>query len=76
MAWVGRERERMLSPIFISGAEYGTRSSSVLLLRKDGSARFVERQWKPLGVAGETREVEVRGAAGPGRGEAANRKAR
>lgn len=72
---VGRERERILSPIFISGADYGTRSSSVLLVRRNGSIRFVERQWRPLGVAGETRDLELREAAGPGRDEAASPRA-
>lgn len=40
---VGLELERLLSPIFIESERYGTRSSSVLMVRHDGEARFVER---------------------------------
>ncbi len=39
---VGIERERMLSPILISGASYGTRASTVLRATRD-SVRFEER---------------------------------
>lgn len=40
---VGRELERVLSPIFIETDGYGTRASSVLLIRRDGHVTFVER---------------------------------
>ena len=40
---VGRERERVLSSLFIASPGYGTRASTVLLVRHDGRARFVER---------------------------------
>jgi uncharacterized protein with NRDE domain len=40
---VGLAWERRLSPVFIAGEEYGTRSSTVLLVRPDGRASFVER---------------------------------
>ena len=39
----GRERERMLSPIFINGERYGTRASTVLLIDRTGEVTFVER---------------------------------
>ena len=39
---VGIERERMLSPILITGADYGTRASTVLRVRR-GGARLEER---------------------------------
>jgi uncharacterized protein with NRDE domain len=51
---LSRERERMLSPIFIEGDEYGTRTSTVLLVEQDGSVTFVERTFD-RGAAGETR---------------------
>ncbi len=41
---VGLAWGRTLSPIFIAGADYGTRSSTVVLLG-DGGTRFVERSW-------------------------------
>jgi uncharacterized protein with NRDE domain len=40
---LGRERERMLSPIFIEGDRYGTRSSTVLLIDRSGTVTFAER---------------------------------
>ncbi|QXE87300.1 NRDE family protein [Geomonas nitrogeniifigens] len=40
---VGLELERMLSPIFIRSAQYGTRSSTVLLVDHEGKAVFIER---------------------------------
>ncbi|MBL0141936.1 MAG: NRDE family protein [Betaproteobacteria bacterium] len=39
---VGLERERMLSPVLIAGAEYGTRASTVLRAGRD-AARLEER---------------------------------
>jgi uncharacterized protein with NRDE domain len=40
---VGAERERTLSSAFIVTPEYGTRSSTVLLLGRDGEVRLTER---------------------------------
>jgi uncharacterized protein with NRDE domain len=40
---VGMEWERVLSPIFITSPNYGTRSSSILLIGKNGRVRFVEK---------------------------------
>ena len=39
--------ERVLSPIFINGAHYGTRCSTVVLLRNDGVLTFIERRFGP-----------------------------
>ncbi|HEX2190170.1 MAG TPA: NRDE family protein [Longimicrobiaceae bacterium] len=50
---VGVERERMLSSPFIRSPEYGTRASTVLLVRRDGGVRLVERTVTP-GRAGWT----------------------
>ncbi len=44
---VPREWEKMLSAIFITSPHYGTRSSSVLLMDKEGGVRFEERTWVP-----------------------------
>ena len=50
---VGLQRERELSPIFISGERYGTRASTVILVDRDGGVVFLERSFgargKPLG---------------------------
>ncbi|MCM2358585.1 MAG: NRDE family protein [Geobacteraceae bacterium] len=39
----GIERERTLSPIYVSGNEYGTRSSTVILIGRDNRVEFLER---------------------------------
>lgn len=44
---VGLEWERTLSSIFVEGLEYGTRSSTVLLIGYDGSVKFMERIYHP-----------------------------
>lgn len=40
---VGSEWERILAPIFIRSELYGTRTSSLILLSRDGHLRFIER---------------------------------
>lgn len=40
---VGLDRERMLSPLFIDNDEYGTRSSTVILVDRNGHTTFIER---------------------------------
>ena len=40
---VGLERERMLSPLFIENKEYGTRSSTVILVDRNGYMTFIEQ---------------------------------
>jgi uncharacterized protein with NRDE domain len=44
---VGTERERALSSRFILTPGYGTRSSTALLLDREGTLRFVERSYEP-----------------------------
>jgi uncharacterized protein with NRDE domain len=55
---VGLERERLLSSRFICSAEYGTRCSTLLLVRVDGEVVFHERRFAADGSCkGEVREV-------------------
>ena len=42
---IGLPRERMLSPMFISGDTYGTRSSTLLLIDHDKRVTFVEQSY-------------------------------
>jgi uncharacterized protein with NRDE domain len=42
---IGIERERHLSPIFIAGSDYGTRSTSIVLIDRDNRLTFRERTW-------------------------------
>lgn len=37
--------QRMLSPIFVHGEDYGTRCSTVLLCSREGKVRFIERSF-------------------------------
>ena len=50
---VGLQRERELSPNFISGDRYGTRASTVILVDIDRDVLFIERSFgvggRPLG---------------------------
>ena len=60
---VGIELERILAPVFIRGDRYGTRASSLLLQRDDGSVLLRERRFGPHGAfAGEDAWRAVRGA--------------
>lgn len=50
-----QDREKLLSSPFIVSPDYGTRSSSVLALRDDGSGQLDERRFAPDGtVSGES----------------------
>jgi len=44
---VGLELERMLSAPFIRSQDYGTRSSTVVLIERTGNLTFVERNFNP-----------------------------
>jgi uncharacterized protein with NRDE domain len=44
---VGIEKERMLAPAFITSRDYGTRSSSVVLISRNNQVDFREISWAP-----------------------------
>ena len=53
---IGREWERLLSSAFIASPGYGTRSSTVVLVSRDGRTLFAERRFGANGApAGEAR---------------------
>ncbi|WP_079203693.1 NRDE family protein [Pseudomonas sp. CC6-YY-74] len=54
---MGLNTERLLSSIFIATHSYGTRASTVLLVKADGSRTLVERSYGPLG--GQLNEVRI-----------------
>lgn len=60
---VGLERERILSPIFIVSPDYGTRSSTVILVDRQGEVLFRERTFngsrEPLGEATFTFRIPI-----------------
>jgi uncharacterized protein with NRDE domain len=57
---VGLEIERRLAAPFIHGPQYGTRASSVLLIRRDGRALLFERSFGPDKAPLGDRRVELR----------------
>jgi uncharacterized protein with NRDE domain len=42
---IGLEKERLLAPLFIVSPTYGTRSSTVILINRDGEITFCERTY-------------------------------
>jgi uncharacterized protein with NRDE domain len=52
---IGLERERLLSPLFISGTAYGTRCTTVLLIDLTGRVTFLERGFDRSQQAGPTK---------------------
>jgi len=49
------EWEKKLSSVFIASTDYGTRASTVLIRREDGSTELTERRFGPAGPLGERR---------------------
>ncbi len=48
---VGEDLERLLSPAFVTSPDYGTRSSTAILVDRQDQALFIERSFRP--AAGE-----------------------
>jgi len=57
---VGPERERLLSPIFIADEGYGTRSSTVLLIERNGRVTFIERTFDHRQTVSATQRFSFR----------------
>lgn len=55
---VGLATESLLSSVFIASPSYGTRASTALIVRADGSRHIVERSFGPYG--GHLGEVELK----------------
>jgi uncharacterized protein with NRDE domain len=58
---IGRDWERLLSSAFIATDQYGTRSSTVVLVGRDGRIVFVERNFGRRGGPGEEARYEMVG---------------
>ena len=54
---VALDWERKLSAVFIHSPGYGTRASTLLLCRSNGSATFIERSFDETGDKGEARLI-------------------
>ena len=52
---VGAGLERLLSPVFIAGRDYGTRASSFLVVDAQGRVRFTEQSGTPAAPTGGVR---------------------
>lgn len=57
---VGADWERLLSSAFVISEDYGTRSSTVVLVGRDGDVEFVERSFGPNGTAIQEVRYEFR----------------
>ena len=60
---VGLQWERILSPVFITSQDYGTRSSSIVLIEKSGQLAIMERTFLDSGndiKQGETRHYSFK----------------
>jgi uncharacterized protein with NRDE domain len=44
---VGYEKEKLLSPLFITSPDYGTRCSTVLIVHRNGRIEVTEVTWQP-----------------------------
>ncbi|MCP5150068.1 MAG: NRDE family protein [Ectothiorhodospiraceae bacterium] len=56
---VGLARERVLSPMFITAPDYGTRCSTVVLVHADGRIEVTERGYGAMGARGEERTIAI-----------------
>jgi uncharacterized protein with NRDE domain len=56
---VDAQRERELSAAFIAAEHYGTRASSVVIVRADGQVYFGERAFGPYGAALYSKELRL-----------------
>ncbi len=61
---IPQQRERELSPAFICGEHYGTRSSTVLLVQASGEVLFHEKRYGPNGLALDEHAARFSLAAG------------
>lgn len=61
---IGIQWERLLSAAFIASPDYGTRSSTIVLIDKTGRGAFIERSFGPGGSPGDTVEIEFSTAQG------------
>ncbi|MDA8415057.1 MAG: NRDE family protein [Desulfobacteraceae bacterium] len=57
---IGPERERLLSPIFIANEDYGTRSTTILIIDRSGNVNFIERSFDRSPVPSATQRYSFR----------------
>lgn len=56
---VSLDWERLLSAVFVQSPDYGTRASTVLLVRADSSQRLLERSFGSEGGVVDERQLEI-----------------
>jgi uncharacterized protein with NRDE domain len=56
---VGIGLERVLSPLFIRGARYGTRASTALMISDTGAIQIAEQTWGPDGARGPSADLRL-----------------
>lgn len=57
---IGQEREKLLSPIFIKSENYGTRSSTVVLVDNEDVLSFTERVYNPIDYSYNTNSYKFK----------------
>jgi uncharacterized protein with NRDE domain len=67
---VGVAAERALSPVFIRGERYGTRCSSIITIKDDGAAGFLEVNYDSAGMELGRRRFQWRVGVSPVTGSA------
>lgn len=56
---VGQEKERWLSRVFIRAPEYGTRSSTLMFIQRNGAVRYAERSYNGAETSQRDHEFEI-----------------
>jgi uncharacterized protein with NRDE domain len=70
---IGRQWERVLSALFIQTPDYGTRSSTILMIRRDGAIHLLERSYDPAGRPSQDQDWRCQaGSWQPGAAELAS----
>lgn len=62
---VGHEWEKVLSAIFVRSPNYGTRSSTILLMEKGGKTTFIEKTHNGFGQEGHVRRFTFQLSSNP-----------
>lgn len=57
---VGIDIERLVAPIFVNSPTYGTRSSTVILVKSNGKTQYLEQQYSQQGQPSHQKEFELR----------------
>lgn len=57
---IGLEKEKMLSPMFIKSENYGSRCSTIILIKTTGEVHFSERTYDPVNFSFSTKSYDFK----------------